>query len=35
MKKGRNKRVYYDCLIRNLSTIIFLFFNFLQKKKGK
>ena len=27
--------VYYDSLIRNMSTIIFLIFRFLTKKEGK
>lgn len=27
--------MYYDSLIRNMSTIIFLIFSFLTKKEGK
>lgn len=34
MKKERNRGVYYDSLIRKMSTIIFLIFRFL-KKEGK
>lgn len=34
MKKERNRGVYYDSLIRKMSTIIFLIFRFL-KKRGK
>ena len=35
MKKERNRGVYYDSLIRKMSTIIFLILRFLKKKKGK
>ena len=27
--------MYYDSLIRNMSTIIFLIFSFFEKKEGK
>lgn len=35
MKKERNRGVYYDSLIRKMSTIIFLIFRFLKKKREK
>lgn len=35
MKKERNRGVYYDSLIRKMSTIIFLIFSFLKKKREK
>lgn len=35
MKKERNRGAYYDSLIRNMSTIIFLISIFLTKKRGK
>ena len=35
MKKERNRGAYYDSLIRNMSTIIFLISLFLTKKEGK
>lgn len=35
MKKERNRGVYYDSLIRKMSTIIFLIFSFFEKKREK
>lgn len=35
MKKERNRGAYYDSLIRNMSTIIFLISSFFEKKREK
>ena len=35
MKKERNRGSYYDCLIRKMSTVFFLIFRFMKKKKEK